>query len=112
NCGGFHQLARDRKPEGTRTSCARRRPDAGEHNQWPSRRLLQRGSDGSASLLGRRGARRMTEERKAALERQARHVAKLGLSSVEHIEAVVAGARKLLETGAIVPPSDEENPYL
>ena len=54
----------------------------------------------------------MTEERKAALERQARHVAKLGLTSVEHMEAVIAGARKLLEAGAIVPPPDEENPYL
>lgn len=54
----------------------------------------------------------MTEEGNSTLERQARHVAKLGLTSVEHMEAVIDGARQLLETGAIVPPPDEENPYL
>ncbi|HWK65714.1 MAG TPA: ParB/RepB/Spo0J family partition protein [Rhizobiaceae bacterium] len=46
----------------------------------------------------------MTEESKATLERQARHVAKLGMTSVENLEAVIARARELLEAGEIVPP--------
>lgn len=54
----------------------------------------------------------MNEKSKATLERQARHVAKLGMTSVENLEAVIARARELLEAGEIVPPPNEENPYL
>ena len=54
----------------------------------------------------------MNEESKATLERQARHVAKLGMTSVENLEAVIARARELLEAGQIVPPPNDENPYL
>lgn len=34
----------------------------------------------------------MNEESKATLERQARHVAKLGITTLEHLEAVIARA--------------------
>lgn len=54
----------------------------------------------------------MNEKSKATLERQARHVAKLGMTSVKNLEVVIARARELLEAGEIVPPPNEENPYL
>lgn len=54
----------------------------------------------------------MSEESKATLERQARHVAKLGMASVENLETMIARARELLEAGEIVPPPSVENPCL
>src|SRR5690606_23306132 len=34
------------------------------------------------------------------------------MTPLEHLEAVIAGTRKLLEAGEIVPLPKEENPYL
>ena len=53
----------------------------------------------------------MSDENKA-FERQARYVARNGTSSVEHLEEVIARARELLETGEVVPPPNEENPFI
>lgn len=53
----------------------------------------------------------MSDENKA-FERQARYVARNGMSSVEHLEKVIARARELLETGEVVPPPIEENPFI
>src|SRR5690606_41287901 len=53
----------------------------------------------------------MSDENKA-FERQARYVARNGMSSVEHLEKVIARARDLLETGEVVPPPIEENPFI
>lgn len=46
------------------------------------------------------------------LERQARHIAKHGMGSVEHLETAIARARELLEAGEIEPSSDEESPFI
>ena len=90
-----------------------------DQHQWSSRRQLplvlrhglRRGARGLASLDGSRGGRRMSDENKA-FERQARYVARNGMSSVEHLEEVIARARELLEAGEVVTPPIEENPFI
>src|SRR5690606_26630250 len=72
-----------------------------------------RGDPRSFAGLGqsrRRG--RMSQESKKILDLQARHLAKQGAESVEHLEVVITRARMLLETGEVVPQPDEQSPFV